>query len=494
MATPKRMNQNAVLQRYAPLICWIAVLLTGVFICLKVLSMGYLPPGDARRHAAKPFAAKPYSEIVVMRPEYVVDHSPGWEWFLGVLHKTLGMGEDSLLGFSLVAMALCVFWLPLIWVKHPEAWLAALLAQSIAIPDLINRFVQGRPYLLTEGIMMALLFSWSKEERRIPPWWKIALTCLGFTLSVAVHGAWYLWVLLFVAFFLAQRWMAGLWLAGCWLAGVVIGALLTGQPIKFLYGAIFMAKCVYEEHAPKYMLVGEFQPSIGEYGTVAMLVLVYLWRQRQASSARPLSVQPVFWMILINWILGFSADRFWADWGMPAALVWMAGEFDNASFKLWDGAPLRRLIACGCIVLPLYLDMTNDMDRRYSLTLVEPFVDGTDPKLKEWMPGPGGIFYNDNMQFFYNTFYKNPHADWRYMAGFEPALMPKDDLKIYRAVHASDGNPADYEPWVKKLRPQDRLALTRSAPPELTGVEWKQAAPRVWIGRLAASILPPAKR
>jgi hypothetical protein len=31
---------------------------------------------------------------------------------------------------------------------------------------------------------------------------------------VWMHGSWYLWILLFVAFFLAQRWRAGLWLAG----------------------------------------------------------------------------------------------------------------------------------------------------------------------------------------------------------------------------------------------------------------------------------------
>jgi hypothetical protein len=90
------------------------------------------------------------------------------------------------------------------------------------------------------------------------------------------------------------------------------------------------------------------------------------------------------------------------------------------------------------------------------------------------------------MQFFYNTFYKNPGGGWRYIVGFEPALMPPDDLKIYRGIHRSEGSAESYEPWIKKMRPADRLALGRSARPDLPALEWKLAAQGVWIGRLPA--------
>jgi len=363
------MNNGAGLQRFVPLTCWVAVLLTAVFLCLKILEYGYNPPGDARRHVARPFADKPYSEIVVMRPEYVVDHSPGWEWLLDILHRFAGWDEDTLISFSVASTAIFVLCFPLIWMRHPEAWLAAVLAQLIAIPQLMERWMQGRPYLLTEGILMALLFSWSREKDGRPPWWKATLTCLGFALSVWMHGSWYLWVLLFAAFFLAQRWRTGLWLAGCWVVGTIVGALLTGRPLTFLYGAVFMAKCVYEEHAPKWMLVGEFQPSGGEFITITMLAIIYLWRQRQTKTSPPLSTQPVFWMIVINWILGFVADRFWADWGVAAAIVWMAGEFDQAIPTMWSATSLQRLLACGFILLPLYLNSTNDLGRRYTACL-----------------------------------------------------------------------------------------------------------------------------
>jgi hypothetical protein len=482
----KLMNTRAVLERYVPLACWVAALLTVIFICLKILGYGYMPPGDARRHVAKPFAQKPYSEIVIMRPEYVVDHSPGWEWLLGVLHRTMGWDEDALLSFSVVSMALVVLCFPLIWMRHPEAWLAAVMAGLLAMPQLMDRWMQGRPYLLTEGILMAVLFSWSKQPERNPSWWRVALTCFGFALSVWMHGAWYLWVVLFAAFFLAQRWRAAFWLAGCWVVGTIAGALLTGQPMAFLNGAVFMAKCVFEEHAPKWMLVGEFQSSGGEFATLATLAIVYIWRRRQNKSSSALCSQAVVWMIGINWILGFMADRFWLDWGMAAALVWMAGEIDEAIPTLLNATSLQRLIACGFILAPLYLDSTNDLGRRYTDCLTEPFVDGSHSQLKGWMPGKGGIFYADNMQFFFNTFYKNPQGDWRYMLGFEPALMPPDDLKIYREIHRSQGSAESYQPWIRKMRPEDRLAVGRGAQPNLPGLEWKEGAAGVWIGRLPA--------
>jgi len=481
------MNNGAALHRYVPLICWLAVLLTTGAICLKILGYGFIPAGDARRHVAKPLAEKSYSEIVVMRPQYVVDHSPGWEWILGVTHRVTGWDEDALISFSFISMALMVLCFPLIWMRHPEAWMAAVLAQTVAIPELMSRWGQARPYLLTEGILMALLLSWGQEAGRNPPRSKVAATCAAFALSVWIHGAWYLWVLLFVAFFLARRWRAGLWLAGCWLAGTVAGALLTGKPVAFLNGALFMAKSVYQEHLPKWMLVGEFQPSTGEFATLTALAIVYLWLRPRNKSCQDLAQQPVFWMILINWVLGLTADRFWADWGVAAAVVWMASQFDEAMPALWQGSPLRRLVACGLIVLPLYLLSTNDMGRRYTAWQSEPFVDASLAQLKGWMPGKGGIFYADNMQFFYNSFYKNPRGDWRYIVGFEPALMPQDDLIVYRDIQRRNHAMEAYLPWVKKMRPEDRLAISSQAVPDLPALEWKWAAGDVWIGRLPAA-------
>jgi hypothetical protein len=476
-------NGRAALQRYIPLACWIAVLLTALFICLKIIGYGYLPPGDARRHAAKPFAGKPYSQIVIMRPEYVVDHSPGWEWLLGLLHRAFGWNEDALISFSLASLILWIFCLPLIWLRRPEAWLAAILAQMIAIPELMTRFTQARPYLVTEGVLMALLFSWSNAQSKNPPWWKLLLTSAGFALAIWMHGIWYFWILLLAAFFLAQRWRQGLWLTVCWAAGTLAAGLLTGKPVSFLYEAVFQASLMYREHLPKWMLVGELQSSEGEFASLTLLALVYLWLKLQNKVLRPLFLQPVFWMIAMNWVLGFMADRFWADWGMPAALVWMAMQFDDTLPAIAAEGSLKRLILCAMIALPLFLDATNDLGRRYTFSNAETFLDAGDPNLNGWLPEKDGVFYSDDMRFFFNAFYKNPAAPWRYMVGFEPALMLPDDLKVYRAIQRNRRDPGAYEPWIKKMRSEDRFAIESLSQPNLPSLEWTRSGD-CWIGRL----------
>ena len=98
---------------------------------------------------------------------------------------------------------------------------------------------------------------------------------------------------------------------------------------------------------------GSSNPAAGEVSTLAVLAIIYLWRQRQSKPSPPLTSQPVVWMIVISWILGLSADRFWADWGVAAAIVWMAGEFDQAIPALWSETPcsacwLAGALRCRC--------------------------------------------------------------------------------------------------------------------------------------------------
>jgi len=90
------------------------------------------------------------------------------------------------------------------------------------------------------------------------------------------------------------------------------------------------------------------------------------------------------------------------------------------------------------------------------------------------------------MSTFYHTFFKNPNGDWRYILGFEPTFMPAEDLKIYRNIQWNYGETKAYLPWVKKMRPEDRLALLKgpSNKPDLKGLEWHYAAGGIWLGRL----------
>ena len=113
------------------------------------------------------------------------------------------------------------------------------------------------------------------------------------------------------------------------------------------------------------------------------------------------------------------------------------------------------------------------------------YISSEDPKQAEWLPDSGGIIYSDDMGIFYQAFYKNPKADWRYILGFESAFMPPEDLKILRDIQKSFTRPKDFEPWVKKMRPEDRLII-RGGPdsqPKISGLEWHYIALNTWSGK-----------
>jgi hypothetical protein len=114
----------------------------------------------------------------------------------------------------------------------------------------------------------------------------------------------------------------------------------------------------------------------------------------------------------------------------------------------------------------------------------EQFVVAHDPGLQGWLPAKGGIFYCAQMAFYYDTFYKNPQADWHYILGYEPAIMPEEDLKILRSIQLSHGAFKTYEPWIKKMRPADRLVIYSPSQPDLPRLEWHHAVGDIWFGRL----------
>ncbi len=103
-----------------------------------------------------------------------------------------------------------------------------------------------------------------------------------------------------------------------------------------------------------------------------------------------------------------------------------------------------------------------------------------------WLPEPGGIVYSDSMHIFYTTFFQNPHAPWRYILGFEPAIMPQEDLSVYRKIQMSFRAFKFFGPWVEKMRSVDRLILTytEDKTPEIPELEWQCVARNTWIGRL----------
>lgn len=471
-------------QRYVPLIVVCMALLTLLIIPLKISSYGFVPAGDARRHVAKAFTDKVDSDVIVQRPGFALDHNPGWEWVLRHLQRTTGWNLEQLTVFAIATLLLALFVAPLPWLRRPEAWLAALLAELIVLPYLMVRLGQIRPLLIPEAVLVALLLGWSKEEPARPSWPKLILTCAGFCIATWIDGAWFLWAFLFAGFFLARAWRRLWWLVACWALGTAIALVLIGHPIEFMVQTLKQVATVTLEKVPAWVLVGEMGPTEALYDTFILIAIVFLWRRQQGKTTAALLDTPVFWMVMLCALLGLKTERCWGDWGIPAALVWLAMQFEEAFVKFCDAESPKRLILCGAIGAALFLQSTNDYGGRYSRSAAQQFIEAKNPDLDGWLPGKNGIFYCTEMNFYYDTFYKNPQADWRYILGYEPALMPEEDLKILRAIQLSHNAFSAYEPWIRKMTAADRLVIYCGFKPNLPQLEWHQAVGELWLGRL----------
>jgi hypothetical protein len=125
--------------------------------------------------------------------------------------------------------------------------------------------------------------------------------------------------------------------------------------------------------------------------------------------------------------------------------------------------------------------------------LTQQYLTMDNPDLNGWLPDKGGIFYSADMAFYYQTFYKNPNADWRYVLGFEPAFMTDEDFAVYHSFLWNGGDAKSLKPWVDKMRPEDRLVVrgSRGSPPNIPQLEWNYGVSGTWIGRLPRHQRPP---
>ena len=135
----------------------------------------------------------------------------------------------------------------------------------------------------------------------------------------------------------------------------------------------------------------------------------------------------------------------------------------------------KRLALTGGLAVVVYLAITNDGGSRWTSNLAQQYLTQDNPDLNGWMPEKGGILYSSDMTIFYQTFFKNPNADWRYILGFEPALMPDEDFQVFHKIMWNYGDAKAYEPWVEKMRPQDRLVIRggRGSLPSSSQLEWE---------------------
>jgi hypothetical protein len=478
------------LKRYIPLAVWIVVISTIIVIPLKIIGYGFLPMDDALRHAAKAVSGKTWQQILVMRDDFQIDPSPGWQAILSWVHNWQHCSAETLVIFSVVALMLLVTLSALPWLRRPEAWLAAMFAAAIFIPACTTRFARGRPYILTDAVLITILFLWSRQSEDRPRRLALIFTPLLVAASAWIHGSWYLLCLPGAAILFAGFWHSAFWYGGCWLAGSFLGCALTGHPVEFMLQAVRHMFGVFGNFTVIHQLEPEMYPSDGETAAVLAVVVLLLCRKIFPGRNPRALLNPVFVMMVLGWLLGLKMRRFWWDFGTPAFMVWVALELQEHFENHLSFDSARRLLVTMGIAAGVFLGFTSDRDGRWTANLTTEYVTPETPGITGWLPDAGGVIYDSDMDVFFQTFYKNPTADWKYILGFESGLMRPDDLETLRKIQWNHGAAfAAYEPWVRKMRPADRMLLRGSGgnPPGIPELEWHYAAGGLWIGRLPKS-------
>ena len=449
-----------------------------VLIGMQVLAQGYLPVDDALRHAAKAVSGKPWSEILVARPG-LIDFSPGWHAFLRGVHRVFGANAHTLVWVEILVGFVGISLAPLLLMRRPEAWLAAMSVGALLEPQLVTRWFIGRPLIVSIAILVFMCLTWRRldGERASRPALIVAAGLV--TAATWIHGSWYLWALPIVACVVAGHRRVALRLAWATGAGVVLGALLSGHPVTFLsqnmalalnLGGGAVSAWVYE------MQAYPFVPLL-MLGAAAVVIVRKVWL---SVPARALANDPVFMLAVIGCLLGMRSARFWMDWGMPAAVVFLALELE----QLWTAfAPGRRLLAAAAAAVSCFVIWTANVNQRWMPRHEKAFQEIVTTR-RAALPDSGGIIYSDDRRIFYEMFYLNPTAPWRYTLGFAPEVMPEEDYAVYVNRHTT-GTIESLEPWARKMKPADRMLIRDPRGIQLWNwLEWQQIEGGFFSGRL----------
>jgi hypothetical protein len=268
-------------------------------------------------------------------------------------------------------------------------------------------------------------------------------------------------------------------------AGVLVAAALSGQFVAFLWESARHPFLVVGTMDPR-TLVSELKPNGTPPFMLFGIVGLLAWRAARGRWRDDVLRDPLLILAAAGWVLGYVSLRFWSDWGLPAALVWAALEIEEwleeRSAREW-----RRLGVAAVVGLSVVLASTTDVMGRWSLRLDRTYLPLLQPDAAGWLPEPGGILYCPDVALFHQLFYRRPDAGWRYMVGFEPGLLPPEDLAVYREF-LKQGTAETLRPWASKMQPRDRLvvALAPPASPAIPELEWKHLGGGVWSGRVPA--------
>jgi hypothetical protein len=466
------------------------VLLFLALVPFRIVGLGFVPGDDVLRHTAKAVSGREWSEVLVLRPDVTMDSHPGWHALLGLLHRATGADADALVLFSIVALYLALL-LPAAFVlRRPEAWALALAAYGALEPTVPSRFATGRPYLLSMSALVVLCLLASRPSRDHGRWRTLLLVSAMLGIVIWMHPSWHLFLLPVFACLLARRWSLALGLGGALALGVALAGTLHGDPLEFVDQSVRHTVLAFGTPAPPGTLAMEFNPGGGAAVVLLGVLLFLVWRFARGRWRDGVVDNPVFLLAATGWLLGWAVVRFWSDWGTPALLVWLALELQEVEEERLPVLSAKRVGVAFVTGLAALLILSANMRGHRFVASERPFLSLTSPTIGSALPDPGGILYTDDMRIFYELFHDRPDGQWRYILGYEPALMPPDDLATFRKIVAAR-TPASFAPWVRKMKPEDRLIIqSTQGRPQIPGLAWTQVSATVWSGRVPPSSPP----
>jgi hypothetical protein len=199
-------------------------------------SIGALPTDDGLRHAAQAVSGRPWTDVTFIRPDCLMDHNPGWNWFLAEVHRLTGMDQMGLLCLSVYGLLAIYLLVSLSVSPAPIFWMASIAifyaSGEIAI---VGRLLHGRPFEFSMACWLLALHLWSKPVLSKKDAWLTALMCC---LCTWVHGTWYPWAALGLGMAASRQWRRAVLFGTVFSLGVLAGAAFTGHPIDFLWNSI----------------------------------------------------------------------------------------------------------------------------------------------------------------------------------------------------------------------------------------------------------------
>ncbi len=476
--------------RLFPVLVLLGCFLVLLVLPFKIVSQGYLPSDDALRHAGFAVSGKALNEVMVSDGQ-LPDIHEGWHGFLRFMHRCGLESTEEVVVFEVILLALLFLLPPLFLVKRPEVWIIALLL-AYNFFNFGYRLFFGRPFIVSMAVLVCLLLLRDRLNQPKFCWRTWLLLGLGMTVSIWWRMTWFLYLFPIAAFAAARQWRATGRLLILLAASTVLATLFCGDwmlPVEAIKGVVRALGSASDTTA----LVSELQPATTFIFPIIVVVLLMVSVKLRGARVSALLDSPVFYLLAGSCFLSSGGARWFDDFGIMALLVMMVQELEawleRDELEWFNWFSFSRCAVGIAAVALFYASLTANQGGRWSDALKREYVLIDDPETQVGLPDGDGIIYSTSMAVFYQTFFKYPQAPWRYILGCEAAVMPADDLEIYRRIQWNHGAVELYQPWVEKMKPQDRmwLVLGLGETPKVEGLKWTKMTSRIWSGRVAAA-------